>query len=189
MRTEVNSCILINYSDGHVRFDVDQLLKVPLLQSVYAEVLRLRMHFYLIRMPDRTDMKIRDWIIPRQKVICISTTAAHMDPKTWNTEDNKYPADVFWGERFLRYPKDSSNPIFSMKDTEGSWIPYGGGPRQCPGRTFAKRQIMLTAALMVTLFDCELLDGDKMDEDLKSFSMGIAHPATKVPVRIRRRVK
>ncbi|KAI1413327.1 cytochrome P450 [Hypoxylon sp. FL1857] len=194
VRAEVDACALKG-ADGCIWFDVDQLLRLPVLQAVYAETLRLRMHFYIIRMPDRVDLNIRDWIIPRHKVIVTPTTVAHMDTNAWSTGlNNEHPVDQFWIGRFLRYPPESfsgnASPTFSTKELEGSWIPYGGGPRQCPGGHFAKRQILLTAALMVSLFDCEILEeGRDMREDftLKGFGSGVSHPAGKVPMRIRRR--
>jgi cytochrome P450 len=204
VRAEVDACSL-KAADGRIRFDIDRLLRLPVLQAVYAETLRLRMHFYIIRMSDNVDLDIRDWAIPRRKVIVTPTTVAHMDSKAWSTgSKNEHPLDQFWIGRFLKYPSSqsshnntqlhdssaSSSPIFSTKDLEGSWIPYGGGPRQCPGRHFAKRQILLTTALMVSLFDCEILeDGLKVQEDftLKGFGSGVSHPVGKVPMRIRRR--
>ncbi|KAI0101467.1 cytochrome P450 [Hypoxylon sp. NC0597] len=194
VRTEVDACALKG-EDGRIRFDIDQLLRLPVLQAVYAETLRLRMHFYIIRMPDNVDLNIRDWVIPRRKVIVTPTTVAHMDSEAWSTgSNNEHPVDQFWIGRFLKYGSksapDNTSPTFSTKELEGSWIPYGGGPRQCPGRHFAKRQILLTAALMVSLFDCEILgDGRNVQEDftLKGFGSGVSHPAGKVPMRIRRR--
>jgi cytochrome P450 len=192
VRAEVDSCA-ISSEDGCVHFDIDQLLKQPVLQAVYAETLRLRMHFYLIRMPDRVDMEIRDWIIPRRKVIVTSTTAAHRDPNSWSTgPSNSHPVDTFWAGRFLKTDPSMGREVFSTKEMEGSWIPYGGGPRQCPGRHFAKRQILLTAALMVSLFDCEILAGGKdvgEDLSLSGFGGGISHPNRKVAVRMRKRVR
>lgn len=147
-------------------------------------------------------MKIGNWIIPKQKVIVLPTTVAHMDSTAWNTGfDNEHPVGEFWVGRFLTYLSKEGNgdtkphhtsasPTFSTKDHEGSWIPYGGGPRQCPGRHFAKRQIILTTALFISLFDCEILKGGKdMKEDftLKGFGSGVSYPAGKVPMRIRRR--
>ncbi|KAI1759270.1 cytochrome P450 [Hypoxylon sp. FL1150] len=201
VRAEVDACALKD-ADGCIRFDIEQLLRLPILQAVYAETLRLRMHFYIIRMPDKVDMNIRDWIIPRQKVIVTPTTVAHMDANVWNTgSNNEHPVDRFWVGRFLKYPSkeahddvqsydSTSSPTFSTKELEGSWIPYGGGPRQCPGRHFAKRQILLTIALMVSLFDCEILEeGKNLQEDfsLMGFGSGVSHPAGKVPARIRQR--
>ncbi|OTA53889.1 cytochrome P450 [Hypoxylon sp. EC38] len=194
VRAEVDACALKD-EDGCIRFDVDQLLQLPILQAIYAETLRLRMHFYIIRMPDRVDLNIRDWVIPRRKVIVTPTTVAHMDSNAWSTGSyNEHPVDQFWIGRFLKHGSksapDNITPTFSTKELEGSWIPYGGGPRQCPGRHFAKRQILLTAALMVSLFDCEILEqGRNVQEDftLKGFGSGISHPAGKVPMKIRRR--
>jgi cytochrome P450 len=201
VRAEVATCTRKD-ADGRIQFDIDQLLRLPVLQAVYAETLRLRMHFYIIRMPDKVDINIQDWVIPRQKVIVALTTVAHMDTKAWNTGlDNEHPLEQFWFGRFLRYPSQrgndinqepnsSTSPTFSTKELEGSWIPYGGGPRQCPGRHFAKRQILLTTALMISLFDCEILEeGRNMREDftLNGFGGGISHPAGKVPMRMRRR--
>jgi cytochrome P450 len=186
---EVDSCVLSN-EEGSTRFDVDRLLKQPVLQAVYAETLRLRMHFYIIRMPDRIDMNINDWIIPKRQVIVTSTTAAHLDPKSWNiSAEDEHPIDTFWPGRFLK-ERSSDQLIFSTKELDGAWIPYGGGPRQCPGRHFAKRQILLTAALMVTLFDCEISEEGmdiKEDLSLKGFGSGVSHAAGKVPVLMRAR--
>ncbi|XXH02569.1 hypothetical protein Hte_008946 [Hypoxylon texense] len=202
VRAEIDACALKG-ADRRIRFDIEQLLCLPILQAVYAETLRLRMHFYIIRMPDRVDMNIRDWIIPRRKVIVTPTTVAHMDSTVWSTgSQNEHPVDQFWIGRFLKYPSGcshgntqpgdstTSSPTFSTKELEGSWIPYGGGPRICPGRHFAKRQILLTTALMVSLFDCEILkQGRNVQEDftLNGFGNGVSHPAGKVPARIRRR--
>jgi cytochrome P450 len=193
VREEVKLCrTTSNGSDCAVQFDIDRLLRQPVLQAVYAEVLRLRMHFYIIRMSDKVDMKIQDWIIPRRKIIVTSTTAAHHDAKMWNTGlNNEHPINEFWAGRFLKAPMNAADGIatFSTKEMEGSWIPYGGGPRQCPGRHFAKRQILLTTALMVALFDCEIPgQGTDVKEDLSltGFGGGMSKPAMEVPARIRR---
>ncbi|KAL1606179.1 hypothetical protein SLS60_003580 [Paraconiothyrium brasiliense] len=204
VRSELEPCIQKD-DNGHIHFDINHLLRLPILQAVYAETLRLRMHFYIVRMPDRVDINIRDWIIPRRKVIVALTTVAHMDATAWDTgANNEHRVDQFWAGRFLRYPagqrtdrsgveKQTSDatsptaPTFSTKHVDGAWIPYGGGPRQCPGRHFAKRQILLTTALFVTLFDCDMLGGaENMGEDfsLKGFGGGVSHPVGKVPVRM-----
>lgn len=200
VRAEVDSCAIMT-ENGGLQFNIDQLLRLPVLQAVYAETLRLRMHFYVIRKTDKVEMKIGNWVIPKGKVIVTPTTVAHMDSNSWNTGfNNEHPVNEFWVGRFLNYPSKNTNsdaqpvedasPTFSTKDREGSWIPYGGGPRQCPGRHFAKRQILLTTALFISLFDCEILkDGKDLKEDftLKGFGSGVSHPAGKVPMRMRRR--
>ncbi|KAJ4423350.1 hypothetical protein N0V82_001953 [Gnomoniopsis sp. IMI 355080] len=204
VRAEVDSCALKGPDGCTVtsKFDIDRLLRLPMLQAVYAETLRLRMHFYIIRMTDRAEMRLQDWVIPRRKVIVTPTTVAHMNTDVWRTGlNNEHPVDQFWAGRFL-HPKnanDDEDPevasadsmAFSAKGLEGSWIPYGGGPRQCPGRHFAKRQIILTTALVVSLFDCEILENSDVQEDftLKGFGGGMSYALGKVPIRLRRREK
>ncbi|KAI1368064.1 cytochrome P450 [Xylaria arbuscula] len=203
IRAEVDACrVDAGREDAPpIKFDFDRLFRLPVLQAAYAETLRLRMHFYIIRMPDKVDMRIRDWVIPRKKVIVTATTVAHMDSEVWNTgTNNEHPVDQFWVGRFLRHPTKSADngrsklqdhaPAFSAKEVEGGWIPYGGGVRQCPGRHFAKRQILLTIALMVSLFDCDIIGeglNAKEDFSLNGFGGGVSHSAGKIPVRIRRR--
>lgn len=190
LRAEVDTCAV--HSDNGLHFNIEHLLRLPLLQAVYAETLRLRMHFYIIRMPDRVDIDVQNWVLPRQKVIVTPTTVAHMDPERWSTGLNgEHPLDQFWVGRFLKYPTKhihGSTPEFSTKGLEGSWIPFGGGPRQCPGRHFAKRQILLTIALTVSLFDCKVLE-ESVQEDftLWGFGSGVSNPVGSVPIRIRRR--
>ncbi len=78
--------------------------------------------------------------------------------------------------------------LFAIDDVEGSWIPYGGGPRMCPGRHFAKREIILTTAMLVTMFDCEVLrDVRSLKMDMRGFGFGTLNAVGKVPVRMRRR--
>ncbi|KAI0865526.1 cytochrome P450 [Xylaria cubensis] len=133
LRAEIDACA-VKSADHLIR------LRLPNLQAFYAETLRLRTHFYIIRIADRVDMNIRDWILPKRKV------------------------------------------IVTIMDS---------GPRHCPGRHFAKRQMLLTIALLVSLFDCEMVEeGKDVREDftLSGFGGGVSHPAGKVPIEIRRRV-
>ena len=50
----------------------------------------------------------------------------------------------------------SDKPRFSTEGRTHSWIPYSGGVRHCPGRHFAKREIIVTAAMLVSAFEIEL---------------------------------
>ena len=59
----------------------------------------------------------------------------------------------------------------------------------CPGRHFAKLEILSTFAMILTLFDVVLAQGAGtiLEDDMGGFGFGSLWPKGKSPVRIRRR--
>lgn len=130
-------------------------------------------------------------------------------------DEGPHPLSQFWAERFLEYADDpTSGPLrckkfrqrdlsaasfpdssgdrpsrrFTMDGLSGAWLPFGGGLRQCPGRNFAKQEIILSFALMASTFDLELLKAGPVVPDMKYYGLGTFPPKGKVPFRIRRRI-
>ena len=206
VRQEVEKCIFQTGSGKH-RFEIKKLGRNPLLQSIYAETLRLRIAAFIMRSPERENMKINEWTVPKDDIVLIATTPAHMDGKVWNTgKINEHPIHRFWADRFLIYPGDpcsgpvkrtshqetsklleGNDAVFSLDGLEGSWIPYGGGFRACPGRHFAKREILMTVAVMVTLFDIEIDGSRALQTDPRVNGLGAQRPKNPIPFRIRKR--
>ena len=197
---------------GRHRFDIEKLGKKPLLQSIYAEALRLRIAAFIIRSPEREDMRIKEWTLPEGEIVLVAKPPAHMDEKVWNTgPTNEHPLHTFWADRFIIYPGDpTSGPRrrkiqqkipqiqkgdvpklsldeFSLDDLNGSWIPYGEGFRACPGRQFAKPEILMTFAIMVTMFDIEFDRSKALRTDPRANGLGAQHPKDQIPFRIRKR--
>ncbi|GKT50487.1 cholesterol 7-alpha-monooxygenase [Colletotrichum spaethianum] len=52
---------------------------------------------------------------------------------------------------------------FSMAGRPSSFFPYGGGVSMCPGRLFAKQEIILAVAMIVSRFDIEFENWVKFD--------------------------
>ena len=192
--------------------DATKLCDQPLLQSIYAEVLRLYSTNVLNRSP-ASDFRLGGWHFKKSEPIIISSYNAGRDASVWNQGilDNPHSVDEFWARRFVWDPKDfnsgpvrssvssqqtskeghaqSIEPSFSLNGTAGAWIPYGGGLRMCPGRHFAKEEIILTSAIMLTSFDIELL-GDPssfIEPDLDYFMFGVMPPKGRIAARIRKR--
>ncbi|KAF2012753.1 hypothetical protein BU24DRAFT_412084 [Aaosphaeria arxii CBS 175.79] len=84
-----------------------------LIQSIYAETLRLRTEAYITRrFPHRSVELGKKWVIPRNKICLASTHPAHQDNDVWNTYDGLYPLNTFWAERFLVHHHDPlSGPL------------------------------------------------------------------------------
>lgn len=101
VRDEVKSCMQTGSDKQHL-FDVARLIRQPLLQAMFAENLRLRVHGFLVRRPEK-DMQINKWTIPRDHWCIASSTPASMDPDLWCAGDNSaHPVDQFWPGRFLK---------------------------------------------------------------------------------------
>jgi cytochrome P450 len=110
-----------------------------------------------------------------------------MDTKVWSNTNDARPVDSFWPGRFLKYSDTSASPQFSLP-AEGSWLPFGNGANLCPGMHFAKIHCILTLAMMVESFDCDILAEPKaLRIDLSKFGMGVLGPSGKVAARLRRR--
>jgi cytochrome P450 len=179
-------------------FDIEKLSQIPLLQSIWAETMRLRVHIFNTRNTQNQEVNVNNWLIPRNSTIFLTSTLAHMDPAEWNTgEHNEHPLDTFWAERFIEYRNDTvseleldGKPGYRFDASmAGSWIPFGGGPYKCPGRHFAKREALMLCALLVSHYDVEF-DGccDDVGMDWRTCGLGTLKPDRKIKYRMRRRL-
>ena len=184
----------------------------PLLQSIFAEVTRQRVDGIIARSPAGGDLQLGEWSFPEGSIIGLSSRTGAMNKEVWNagTEEDPHPLEAFWEERFLIYPdnpnsgplrkkepaactstteKPPSEPFFSTKGLNGAYIPFGGGPGICPGRHFAKQEVVCTLAKLAMKFDIELQisKGWEPKMDTNFFPIGALPPKNKVPLRIRRR--
>ncbi|KAF2837774.1 cytochrome P450 [Patellaria atrata CBS 101060] len=189
-----------------LKFDIRKLEKQNLLLSMYAETLRFTVQLHVPRCSPYEDVTIGGVSIPNGQAMVINTWLAHTDEDSWDTRNGAYPLTSFWGKRFLVDPKDpSSGPghkkpktapsdtqsnehYFSTYGLEGAWIPYGGGLNACPGRIIAKQIMLVSCAMMCTMFDVEILaDAKALEFSTSRFGFGTRRPVGKVPFRIRRR--
>lgn len=147
------------------------------------------------------------------------TGAMNKDIWNEGTAEEPHPLDSFWGERFLTYSnkpdsgplrkkkitpttenkqsatpvstqeKPSDEPVFSLSGLNGAYLPFGGGAGSCPGRHFARQEVVSTLAILVRHFDIELRVRENWTPrmDTSFFPTGVLPPADKVPFRIRRR--
>ena len=111
-----------------------------------------------------------------------------MNSKVWTDASGTHPVDTFWPGRFLKYPKGTGSAEFSMAGRESSWLPFGSGANLCPGRQFAKIHCIVTLAMMVDSFECDILAGSKaLRPDLGKFGIEVIGPSGKVAAGLRRR--
>ncbi|KAF3765693.1 putative cytochrome P450 [Cryphonectria parasitica EP155] len=180
---------------------IPKLLALPLLQSVYTEALRLHMSFNLPR-TTRDKVVMDGYEIRKGTLVLAPIEIAHLDEAVWGSPG--HPASEFWAERHLKYTetvdKDTGQktmrPEFSMAKNANMFFPYGGGSGICPGRTFAKQEILMIAAILLAKFDFEFLEWTKLDgtksdrpaqDDERYTGMAAMPPDRDMKVRLKRR--
>lgn len=184
---EIRQARLTNVDEDLEVYDVDVLCSSPFLQSVYAETLRLYVANIVLRSPKHADLPVGGWSVRRGEIIAVMSHPMHHDETKFNTgiAQDPQPLSHFWAERFL-VPNADGDVKFSIKGSEGAWVPYGGGSYECPGRFFAKQEMLLTAALLIGNFKIQL-QNDPAEVDWRYFGTGVLGVKGKQPFRLQRR--
>jgi cytochrome P450 len=202
VREDVAACMT---GEGPTSLNVERLIKIPLLQSVFAETLRLRVHIFNSRCIGNDGIQVNNWLLREKSIVLVSSTLAHLEAAEWNSGCNgEHPLDMFWAERFVVYPNDpfsgpnkrrpekvspTHEPYFQLDSSmAGRFVPFGGGAYTCPGRHFAKREVILTCAMMATHFDVEIAaSGQNVKMDWSTGGFGTLKPSGKIAYRVRGR--
>ncbi|EWZ29436.1 cytochrome P450 [Fusarium oxysporum Fo47] len=207
-----------SFIDKSLSFEIDKLCSGPLINSIYLETLRLRVASPVGRTSIISNLKFGKWQLKKGVGMLSSSWVGGHDPDFWNTGHvqpggvEEHPVESFWAERFLVYENDpASGPVrpttsaekpakrtseddrkarSTIDGTQGYWYPYGGGTKMCPGRFFAKQELIAAVAVALRAFDIELVDPEaasKVRPNMDYFPFGTIPPKGKVAARIRRR--
>ena len=177
--------------------DVARLVALPLLQSVWCEVLRLYVDVFLTRDVPADALTLplddgkRSVRLAPGSALFVPTWLAHRDPRAWPGAD----PDAFWGDRFVKTDADG-RAVFSSAGAAAKLVPFGGGRSMCPGRVFAKQEVLGAVAMALLTFDFEFLgfvddkgqpsEGFPALKNIMSGS-GVVPPGGDMRVRITRR--
>ena len=154
------------------KLSIAKLCAKPLIQSMYAETLRLTSGIAVGRTPQDQPFRLGEWTVPQGQMVLVCNRTTNMNNDLWNTGSSQdpHPVDSFWADRFIIYPDNpTSGPLkhplpgnekvqdaeFSTRGLSGAWSPYGGGANMCPGRAFAKNEIIVGMAVLVASYDIE----------------------------------
>jgi len=173
VQAEADTAFRVDASTGKRVLDVQKMLGLPLLQSVYAEALRLHVSVNLTREVVEDTATVAGYKLPNKSLIQAPTRIALYDERAWGMDG--HPASKFWAHRHIKYVetqddtgKTARTAEFSLAAGPNDFIPYGGGVSMCPGRHFAKQEIMATVAVMVTTFNMEFVEWRSFDGKTKS---------------------
>lgn len=127
-------------------FDIHKLATLPLLQSVFSEILRLHMDFNLIRHVQEDgismDLTLRSSAgaatksspvaIPRDAMLQAPMSTAHYEEAAWGVPG--HPASEFWAERHVKYVDDDDSAdkadarkrrVYALAGRPSSFFPFG----------------------------------------------------------------
>ena len=99
VRSEVEEAMLLGGHDdlSVLNSDFTKLCSGRLLQSSYAETLRLYMAVGLMRIPSHNDYILGQWRFPQDRLIVMSSRTAHHNEEIWNTgiQEEPHPLNTF----------------------------------------------------------------------------------------------
>ena len=178
--------------------NVPTLISLPLFQSIFQETLRLYADVLVTR-DINSDLLLpvddgkRQIQFRKGDLVMAPSWLGQHDERRWNNP----PHDVFYAERFLKHDPETGKDVFTMTGTAGNFFPFGGGKTICPGRVFAKQEVLAAVAIVLVNFELEplhFLDGQgKKTENFPGLAKrfagkGVMTMEGDMKVRIKRRL-
>jgi len=145
---------------------LEQLKQMTYLEQVLREVLRLIPPVRAIFRTAINACEFGGYEIPKGWSVACGITQTHQDSQLY-PEPERFDPDRFSSER-------APKPF--------SYVPFGGGLRDCLGKEFARLEMKLFAAKIVREFEWELLP----DQELNLISLTAKHPGDGLRVKFRR---
>ncbi|KAL9998920.1 putative abieta-7,13-dien-18-ol hydroxylase [Helianthus debilis subsp. tardiflorus] len=124
----------------------EDLTKMKYTWRVATEILRIYPPASLNFRRTKKDIEYGGFIIPKGWQVMIAMSMTHMDDSLFQNPT------MFDPTRFEKHV--ASPPPFS-------YVPFGGGPRMCPGNEFVKMETLALIHRLVTTFSWELLKKDE----------------------------
>ncbi|KAL1197394.1 Cytochrome [Cardamine amara subsp. amara] len=150
--------------------------KLPYLQAVVKEGLRLHPPFPLLTRKFQESCEVKGFFIPEKTTLVINAYAVMRNPDSWEDPNEFKP------ERFLASSRSGQED--EREQAALKFIPFGGGRRGCPGSSLASVSVGTAVGVMVQCFDWRIKrDKVNMEETFEGLSLTMVHPlkCTAVP--------
>ncbi|MFN8484730.1 MAG: cytochrome P450 [Anaerolineae bacterium] len=136
-------------------------------EQVTKETLRMYPPIHVGNRMAREDLKVHGYDIPHGTRVMYSIYLTHRDGPEWPQPERFCPA---------RFDPQQHRPAFS-------YIPFGGGPRNCIGAIFAQIEGKVVLGRLLQRFSFELLNGAQ----IKPYMGATLEPKPGVMMRVTRR--
>ena len=148
----------------------EDFVKLPFTRAIIEESMRLHSPLYLLIRGALADDVVCGKRIHKGGVVVLSPPVLHRNPLYWERPDDFVP------ERWFDAEAERKRPRFA-------WVPFGGGPRQCIGNSFAMMEAVLILATLAQRFAPRLADGYALRPEYRV----LARPAEGAPMVIEKR--
>ncbi len=154
---------------GSERPSGEMIAHLPFLDQIMKESLRLYPPIHVGNRFAAEDLELQGYGVPDKTRVMVSMYLSHRDEANWEE-----PAQ-FCPQRFERGQHHKQAPL--------SYIPFGGGPRNCIGATFAQIEGKVVLARILQQFALTLVPGQK----IKAHMGATLEPRPGVKMRVQRR--
>ncbi|MFZ1397807.1 MAG: cytochrome P450 [Candidatus Promineifilaceae bacterium] len=127
---------------------IDDVPNLTYTTMVSEESMRLYPPAYAIARWGNDEDEVGGYYLPKNAVITLSPYVTHRHPEFWDAPERFDP------QRFTAARK-AERPRFA-------YLPFGGGPRQCIGNSFAMTEAILLLASIVQRYRLTLLPGTQV---------------------------
>jgi len=120
LRKEVEPTYITDPATGRRTIDLQALAALPLLQSVYTEIMRMRISLNVTREVVRP-LEVEGYTLAAGTLLQAPTELSHYKESVWGVEG--HPATEFWAERHVKYVGGVA--AFEVKGRPTDFFPYG----------------------------------------------------------------
>jgi cytochrome P450/nitrite reductase/ring-hydroxylating ferredoxin subunit len=143
-----------------VAADVDVANRLMRAEAVACETMRLRPIAPCTALETNVDVALGDILVPKGTLVFVLPRPAAV------SADNFADPLSFRPERWLGQPSGPHNV--------SAWLPFGSGPRMCPGRSLAFLEIKTLLSMLYKTFDVERVGASSDVRERFGFTMSPA---------------
>ncbi|XP_010465356.1 PREDICTED: cytochrome P450 72A13-like [Camelina sativa] len=123
----------------------DALSRLKIMSMILNEVLRLYPPGILLGRAIEKETKLgEDMTLPGGAEVVVPVLMVHRDPELWGEDVHEFKPERF------------ADGISKATKNQVSFLPFGWGPRFCPGQTFALMEAKMALVLILQRFSFEL---------------------------------
>ena len=142
--------------EGKLHAEVDRALQgrlptmadlpsLPYVERVVTESMRLYPPAWIIGRRAIDEYRLGDYVAPPRSILVMSPYLMHRDPRFYVDAE--------------RFDPDRWTPEFRAALPKFAYFPFGGGPRQCIGESFAWMELILLVATIAQQWRLRLVPG------------------------------